>query len=589
VKTSQKVALSLLISVLLFTGFTVLAFTGLFDLIETRFYNPSITASITRDNLRNAEAVGRFIEERQARFYEVLSTHEARRAFMHNRSDDDILARERIFRVLIESFDGIQWVRFIDSGGARILFSTYAPDILQVDGLSKIYVNYNEPYLPFELVAVRAGEPPKFTFDERAARIIFSFPLYDSFSAHMGTALFSLSVDALANRLILEGRMRFGQYVSVISNPSGLLFGIIATGESALPLQISSIWAMGGERTARLFSTVSRHSLTLISTKTTQGIFIGRLVNEEIFSLPQAMRIIILASVFITVFLIIFLLFNFRQDPVAVVQNRLKQLQILLVEQFYEFKGETDWNRWMRDLDQRRDEIIAELKNGINFASQNENENIDILINKSWDELLAVLGGRKEEGIDEEKLQSILKRALGELSKHQFPHVSQTTDFSIAVTKTYDSIGKPSLLMKATAIIKELQETDEVEELEEAALVEEIACEEDSSASEYRSDLSGADIAYLASKIEFSPDFQPESTDDEHIIKEDLEVVSPFAGIAIDFSSDKKSETEKSEIIEETEGVPHISEDALNPDPETDAALNRDLKNLVDSVVGPKT
>jgi hypothetical protein len=43
------------------------------------------------------------------------------------------------------------------------------------------------------------------------------------------------------------------------------------------------------------------------------------------------------------------------------------------------------------------------------------------------------------------------------------------------------------------------------------------------------------------------------------------------------------------EIIEEHEGVPHISEEALSPDPETDAALNRDLKNLVDSVVGQKT
>ena len=38
-------------------------------------------------------------------------------------------------------------------------------------------------------------------------------------------------------------------------------------------------------------------------------------------------------------------------------------------------------------------------------------------------------------------------------------------------------------------------------------------------------------------------------------------------------------------IIEEREGVPFINEDALKPAAGTDPVLDRDFKNLVDSVV----
>ena len=580
-KTTQKVAFSILISVVLFTGITALAYTGLFDLIEARFYNPSITASISRDNAQNAEAVDKFLVEKQALFYQALKEDTVRRAFLHGRSVDDILARERTIRVLIESVEGIQWIRFVDPWGVRILFSTYAHDILRMDGPVYTYANYNEPYLLYEMLYVGEGGLPKFTFDERAERIIFSFPLYDSFDTYWGTALFSLSVNALANRLIHEGRIRFGQYVSVISYPNGLLFGITAAGESALPSQIASIWAEAGERTTRLFSPLSRNYLALISTRTSHGVFVGRLVNEEVFFLPPAMRIIFLASVFITLFLIIFLLFNFRQEPATVVQNRLKQLQVLLVEQFYELKGEADWTHWMRDLDQRRDEIIVQLKNGLNFTSREESEGVDNIINKSWDELLAVFGGRKGEGIDEEKLQSILKRVLADLTKNQIQHFSHAAG---RIAGTGDSDGKPSLLMRAAAIVKELEETEEMEELEEPKDLEEIASEGDSPASEYRSDLSGDDIAYLASKIEFSPDYQ-ESADEEHTIKEDLEIVSPFAGMGLGFSENEEKKTDKSKIIKEMEGVPYINEEAIKTDDEKEAPLNPELKNLVDSVI----
>ena len=40
--SGQKVAFSLLISVLAFCAFTVVAFSGLFDLLEVNFYQPVV-------------------------------------------------------------------------------------------------------------------------------------------------------------------------------------------------------------------------------------------------------------------------------------------------------------------------------------------------------------------------------------------------------------------------------------------------------------------------------------------------------------------------------------------------------------------
>ena len=470
--TSQKAALSLLISVLLFGAFAALAYTGLFNLIEARFYNPSITSSVAHEITRNGDAIDSYFTELQTSFSGTLKDSAVRHSFLPNQNAEDILERSRIYGLLSESVGGLQWVRFIDSGGARIHFSTNGADILQQDRQSVSYRNYSDQDLPYEKIAVADGGVPKYTFDGAGDRILFSFPFYDSFEVYRGTAVFALSVRAISDRLINEGRIKVGQDISVISDPPGLLSGTITTTEKALASQVAAIWEEGGLKVARLTSPDSDTTLALISVKTTQGFFIGRLVSEDQFSFPQTMKIILLASFFITVYLIVFLLFNLRQDSVTIVQNRLKQLQISLIEQYYERKGDMDWSRWSRELEQRRDEISAQLKQGIKTASGGKKGDIDVLIDKSWDELLSVIGGRKDTAADEEKLQTILNRVLAALPGNTAP---------VQISPQPAPIPPPAAESHAAETpqeaeeAEELEEVEEVEELtEEAELVEDV-------------------------------------------------------------------------------------------------------------------
>ncbi|MCL2006949.1 MAG: hypothetical protein FWG77_02585 [Treponema sp.] len=192
----------------------------------------------------------------------------------------------------------------------------------------------------------------------------------------------------------------------------------------------------------------------------------------------------ILATLFFTLFLIIFFLFNVRQDPVIIIKNRLRHLHISLIEHIYEHKDVFCSQTWSKELEQRRRDIITQLKQGIKIGSGEERDRIDALIHNSWDELVKHAGGSKDKNGEQDNLE-----------------------------KT----GKQGLLSRAAAVLDDPAESEE------------------------------------------------------------LEVVSPFSDLLRDFSKDG--------IIEEREGIPYVNEDALKSKGTSSKTINRDFKDLVDSVI----
>jgi hypothetical protein len=494
VTVSQKAALSLLVSVFLFAGFAVLAFSGLFDLVESRFYNPSITKSLNREAALDGESIGNFLAEIQTRFAETLDEPAVRRSVLPNQSAGDIFERSRIYGVLLESLAGLQWVRFVDSGGVRLHFSTAAQDIQSQDRLSVAYRNYNDTpgNPPYEQVEVPGQGATKFTLDEAGDRIILSFPFYDSFEVYRGTALFSVSVRAAAERLISEGRIKVGDFVSIISDPPGIVSGLPGTARANILSGVSSIWNDGILSLTPLDSAASATALALISAKTSQGIFVGRLVNETLFSFPQPMKVILLVSLFLTIYLAIFLSFNLKQDSLTIIQNRLKGLQISLIEQYYDRKGDMDWTHWTRELEQRREDVRAEVKRGVRTGQgRRSEENIDALIDKSWDELLEVLGSRRsvQADIDEAKLQNILNRVLQAVpagaaapglpaAQQSRPLPAPQGNESPAEAEELEELEELEEEPGGLEEIEEAEAVDEVEELEDAGVAAAGAAED---------------------------------------------------------------------------------------------------------------
>jgi hypothetical protein len=482
---SRKAAFSLLISILLFAVFTALAFTGLFDLVEARFYNPAVVRAIGREIDADTQVVEEFFEELQIRFAATLDEGAVRRSLLSDLESEDIALRASLYGELLESLGGLQSVRFIDSGGRRIHFSTWPPDILRQDRNSIAYRNYgaaenSAAYIPYGQVETTV---PKLILDGAGERIIFSHPFYDSFDVYRGTALFSLSVRAVMDRMVNAGRIKVGEDISVVSEPPGLVAGLPPMGRNVLLPLIARVWSENSLSLGRLNSNLTGVNLALISRKADQNIYIGRLVNESLLSLPLAMRIILLISFLITVYLIIFLLFNLRQDDITIIQSRLKKLQVNLLEEYYEHTEGLNWNRWKRELEHRREDIHAELKRGLSIKDGAGGlAEIDAFIDRSWDDLMAIIGRHIERraGIDEDTLRALLGRLLPEISatasRRALDKAGPEEAERIEALDEADIVealeGPAEKKADPEAPEPELEELEELDELEESELEE---------------------------------------------------------------------------------------------------------------------
>jgi len=307
-------------------------------------------------------------------------------------------------------------------------------------------------------------------------------------------------------------------------------------------------------------------------------------ISKEAFLFPTTMNIILFASLVLTTFLIVFLLFNLRQDPLVVIQNRLKRLQISLIEQFYEDKSDADWARWIGELEQRREEVRALLKRGVKADSRHKDTRgdiavkdagMDILIDKSWDELLAVLGSRRNQRlpgetlIDEERIARILERLLEARPLAPTPSTKPSAVSAAA--------GKTGLLNKASAIAAAIEakaahgtgnteSEDEIEILEELDEAEELSMSnQDEGLIDGKSNtappISAASYNQFASEVEFSQETEPESADVQ-LFATELEVVSPFSVMRFDSPPDDDTAESPPNANPEGNGENELNTDA---------------------------
>ncbi|MDR0401193.1 MAG: hypothetical protein LBH51_09680 [Treponema sp.] len=427
---SHKIIFSLLISALIFTVFTAAAFTGLFDMVETRFYNPQIARGLNREAAEDARVIGDFLAELDNRFAAALAGESVKRSFLPDHAEEDMGERSRIFGILLNSLPGLRSVRFVDAGGSRIHFSTLAEDLIHQEGSSFTYRSYRDcpGVLPYQNVESPEGAAPRIVFDGPGERLIFSYPFSDTLDVYRGSALFTFSVRAVAERMIREGQLKVGEDLSVVSSPGGFLLGLPGMGKEDLKNQAAALWQEGILGFAGLDEDGhedGREPLVLVSAKydgvspqfarpgdrNGGAVFTGRLVQESLFTLPPLMRSIFLGSFFLTLFLFVFLLFNLRQDAVALIRDRLKRLQKGLFRQYYEQKEAVDWKRWTKELAQRRGEVRAQIKRGLprrgmGPPATGESGALDALIDLSWNETVAALSGYPTADINDERLRA---------------------------------------------------------------------------------------------------------------------------------------------------------------------------------------
>jgi hypothetical protein len=422
---ARKFAISLLACVLAFTGLCVFAFTDLFNIIEARFYNRAVLNGLESELASYTNFVDGYVDELQKRFSDILSEKAVKNSFWIDQNREDIYERGRIFASLGISLPGLQWVRFVDATGNRIHYSTNQDDQILNSAGMVIYKNYYETagYIPFDQQMISGAEMRRIVFDEDGERLIFYYPFYDSMDVRRGEAMFAVSIRSFREHITQSARKKMIDDISVISDPAGIVIGVPAMETASLKKEIAYVWALEGTAMSRLY--IPGHStLALLSSKTSQNIFVGFVVPENLFSFPDALKALLTASVFITLFVVFFLVANIKQDSVAVVQGRLKELQVSLMHEYYQLMGDMDWAVWRRELEQRREDVKNELCRGIKIKKGGDiEEYINSFFHKSWDGLLAAIGSRTGmiTTFDEGKLEAILNRVLSSVKSSGIP------------------------------------------------------------------------------------------------------------------------------------------------------------------------
>jgi hypothetical protein len=463
VSTFKKPALVLIISGLLFTGTIFLLDFEPLDFIRTHFYNPSFVSSIVKENEKAAEIVQNHILELQNKFAATLNEPAVKSSFLYNQTAADIYERSKVFGILVESVGGLQAVQFVDSNGVRIHYSTSARDLISQNSNSASYRNYTDDNraLPYDDISVGANENSKYTMDDSHDRIIFSFPFFDSMDVYRGTAIFTLSVRALAERLITAGSLNPTDDISVIRNPRGVVFGSPNTSKSVILDKIASVWSAGLQEYTTLDAEDAGVKYALISTKTGNDFFFGRIINDSFFSIPDSMKFLFRLSMFLTLFLTLYFIINFKPHPVTLVQNRIRTLRTNLFEELYIKKTGQDRAKWILELEQRRDEIRFELKSRLRIKRSLENK-IDEIIDKAWDELLAVM----KSGYDLASLEEIVKTRTVKVEKPKTEEPKTVWD----EIKELEEVGEAEPVEE----IEQAEPVDEIDEIEEIEEVEEI-------------------------------------------------------------------------------------------------------------------
>ena len=376
----KKAALSLVLAILIFAAFAVSAYTGLFGAIETRFYNPSVSRTALKEAEQDREVIEGYFAGLNESFVAFIGEQALRRSFLPNRSEDDVVERDRLSALLEEKHADLLSIRFIAGDGLRIHYSILKEDLLE-EGDSPVYRSYktDPENMLRESPAVPVKGEPRLILDRRGECIVFLYPFYDALELYRGNAVFTLSSGSLTGALVDSGRLGIGESAVILEEPPGVILGLPRAGGDAAVHRVAEIWKQAGNYRGkgglnRIDPGGGNAPLVLVSSQTGGGIFTGRIISERPFVFSPAMRAVLLLAFFLTSFLTIFLLFNVRADPMTVVQTQLRGIRAAILEECRNRKNSVlPVRSW--ELEQRREDLHQEIKRTLKIKPNRNGRN----------------------------------------------------------------------------------------------------------------------------------------------------------------------------------------------------------------------
>ena len=595
--SGQKIAFSLLVAMGLFAVFVLSLNSKLFNELETRFYTQSKIEQNTGQLDRVSEGCDSYItkilnltEKGENAWVKNASV---RSFYVQNASESDVMTRRRLTEQLFAEIPALSGIRIVDKNGRNLHYSSFDDtDLLKQSGITKIYKNYNDitkdaDEIPFEQLSKLVSETKSvLLFDQSRNRIVLSVPFCWVDGIYSGVSLFYLSINEIEKELNASDIIPIGQNAFIISDSDfsgGLVLNIPYGEKKSFEEPVKQYWKkhVSAQQPEKLLEMPDGRFYLALSSNRNGKIQVSAVYPSNLFELSKEIRILIYICIFISILLIVFLIFSFFRDPVVTLQKRIKKIQLGLIENYIDGKEKREWGDIARQLRGRKNDLSTEIIRSLHVHSKKRRDELSEYLDKNWDDIFSIFetkagtssgasGAVGAAGTAELTGTSIaeIRRMLEEvLQSRSFAVPAAATPVSVAPAEDVDELEEVEELAEDAEELEEPEEIEEVEELaedvEDLDEVEELT--EDVDEAEEVEELT-EEVEDLDEVEELTEDVDEAEEVEE--LTEDVEEIDEVEELAedaeeIDEVEELTEEVEESDDVEELTGeAEEVEEDA---------------------------
>ena len=654
----------MVVAVAVCSGITVASSLGMFSKIEKSFYEPARLKTISDKLDQVAERSNEYMSN-------ILNKIGPESGFISEEPVSSYFEREpskeagRLLGRLFDELPGLDGVRVVDQAGKRLQFSSYRNDYRTIKG-TKTYFNYDElrtysgnHELDFRIVSafssfsddfeddeeeseeeVLHSSPEKkdykLVFDGKEQRLIVSYPYY--YNDNTYSFIFYINPIDFATKLAEERIISLNDYLTLISSADGstggFVFNMPHVGRGLLANEILKRWdihsykpeEIASSAKVKMFGVTAGEPLNnpssdeeyvswhLITSPVSKYIFIGGLYSAEMLMIPLYVRILLLICSFMTVCLIIVILFNLKKDDDVVILSKIKAVQVGLINEYFE--KSMDKNKVAALIDSQKENLTQKIKKSLGRRGRKYGEDLEIVLNQSWQDIINVLSrdnSSRVQGLSANDMTEIRRMFQDVVSNStlrvhavtQFPSRQPPKGKKLAEEHEEEhpvavEIADEDYAAQINALpVEELEDVEpvdaaDVEELEDV----ELACADDVEELEDAEPADAADVEELedvepagADDMEELEDAEPADADDVEELEdaesagaddvEELEDVEPAGADEVEELEDV--EPADADNVEELEDVEPADADDVEELEDVEPAGADDVEELEDA------
>lgn len=359
-----------------------------------------------------------------------------------------------------------------------------------------------------------AQDLPRIIFDGDEQRLIFSYKIQTLDEKPVFcSAIFYVNPVNFANLLVENHVVSVNEPISLVSSADGknggFVFGLPNVGKNIFASEILKKWNQGvfgpdeivasaaskiegisvpvSENSAQEFEpetgsekkdsekmsvlpsagSEKNISWSLISSRNAKFLHVGGIFSSETLKMPFYVRILLFVCAFVTVCLIVVIFFNIRKDDSVVIKSKIRAIQIGLLNEYFE--KDVDRKKVAAMIAAQKDALTAKIKKSLGRRGKKYGSDLDVILNKSWEDIITILSGAEKTSCMAELSSSSIKEI-----RKIFEEVLATNTLKVENLESARKEKNPPIKTSETSVSEKLPEDlDEVEELCDAEPLEE--------------------------------------------------------------------------------------------------------------------